>query len=155
GDPVHACRCAPLEVERYRSRVSGPLLDRIDIHLEVPAVPYRELAAMPAEESSAAVRGRVDRARQIQRQRFRDRPGLHANARMAARDIRRHCALSAPVEELLREAVTRLGLSARAYHRILKIARTIADLGGSEALAPNHVSEAIQYRSLDRRRIAA
>jgi magnesium chelatase family protein len=155
GDPVHACRCAPPEVERYRSRVSGPLLDRIDIHLEVPAVPYRDLASMPAEESSAAIRARVERAREVQRQRFRDRPGLHANGRMAARDVRRHCSLSAPVEGLLREAVTRLGLSARAYHRVLKIARTIADLGGSEALAPNHVSEAIQYRSLDRRRATA
>jgi magnesium chelatase family protein len=155
GDPVHACRCAPPEVERYRSRVSGPLLDRIDIHLEVPAVPYRDLTSMPAEESSAAIRARVERAREVQRRRFRDRPGVHANARMAARDVRRHCSLSAPVEELLRGAVTRLGLSARAYHRVLKIARTIADLGGSEALASNHVSEAIQYRSLDRRRSAA
>jgi magnesium chelatase family protein len=155
GDPLHGCRCAPPEVERYRSRVSGPLLDRIDIHLEVPAVPYRDLAGMPPEESSAAVRGRVDRAREIQRERFRNRPGVHANARMAARDVRRHCPLSPPVEGLLREAVTRLALSARAFHRVLKIARTIADLDGSEALAPNHVSEAIQYRSLDRRRTAA
>lgn len=152
GDPVHACRCVPPEIERYRSRISGPLLDRIDIHLEVPAVPYRELASGPAEEPSAAIRTRVERAREVQRQRFSDRPGLHANARMAARDIRRHCPLSASVESLLRDAVTRLGLSARAYHRILKIARTIADLGGSEHLAANHVSEAIQYRSLDRRR---
>jgi magnesium chelatase family protein len=108
-----------------------------------------------AEESSAAIRARVECAREIQRRRFGDRPGLHANARMAARDVRRHCPLTAPVETLLREAVTRLGLSARAYHRVLKIARTIADLCGSEALAPNHVSEAIQYRSLDRRRTAA
>jgi magnesium chelatase family protein len=155
GDPLHGCRCAPPEVERYRSRVSGPLLDRIDIHLEVPAVPYRDLAGMPPEESSAAIRGRVVRAREIQRERFRNRPGVHANARMAARDVRRHCPLSPPVEGLLREAVTRLALSARAFHRVLKIARTIADLDGSEALAPNHVSEAIQYRSLDRRRTAA
>ena len=155
GDPVHTCRCAPAEVERYRSRVSGPLLDRIDIHLEIPTVPYRDLASMPAEESSAAIRHRVERAREVQRQRFRDRPGLHANARMTARDVRRHCSLNGPVEGLLREAVTRLGLSARAYHRVLKIARTIADLGGSEALASNHVTEAIQYRSLDRRRAAA
>jgi magnesium chelatase family protein len=155
GDPLHGCRCAPPEVERYRSRVSGPLLDRIDIHLEVPAVPYRDLAGMPPEESSAAIRGRVVRAREIQRERFRNRPGVHANARMAARDVRRHCPLSPPVEGLLREAVTRLALSARAFHRVLKIARTIADLDGSEALAPNYVSEAIQYRSLDRRRTAA
>jgi magnesium chelatase family protein len=155
GDSMHSCRCAPLEIERYRARVSGPLLDRIDIHLEVPAVPYRDLAAAPAEESSAAIRERVERARDIQRHRFSDRPGLHSNARMAARDLRRLCRLSGPVESLLREAVTRLGLSARAYHRVLKIARTIADLGGSEDLTPTHVSEAIQYRSLDRRRAAA
>jgi magnesium chelatase family protein len=155
GDPVHACRCAPLEIERYRSRISGPLLDRIDIHLEVPAVPYRDLAAEPAEESSGAIRSRVERARTIQRDRFRDRPGIHANARMAARDLRRYCRTSGPVEALLRAAVNRLGLSARAYHRILKIARTIADLGESDELSPTHVSEAIQYRTLDRRRVAA
>jgi magnesium chelatase family protein len=154
GDPVHACRCAPLDVERYRSRISGPLLDRIDIHLEVPAVPYRDLATAPAEESSAAIRARVERAREIQRRRFSDRRGVYANARMAARDLRRHCHLSGPVEALLRAAVTRLGLSARAYHRVLKIARTIADLGGSDDLTPSHVSEAIQYRSLDRRQAA-
>ena len=155
GDPVHACRCAPIEVDRYRSRVSGPLLDRIDIHLEVPAVPYRELAGAPAEESSESIRARVERARAIQCRRYADRPGVHANARMAARDVRRHCRLSEPVESLLRDAVTRLGLSARGYHRVLKIARTIADLEASEHLTPNHVSEAIQYRSLDRRRAAA
>ena len=97
----------------------------------------------------------MERAREVQRQRFSDRPGLHANARMAARDIRRHCSVSVSVESLLRDAVTRLALSARAYQRILKIARTIADLGGSEHLAANHVAEAIQYRSLDRRRAAA
>ena len=155
GDPIHACRCGPLDIERYRSRLSGPLLDRIDIHLEVPAVPYRDLAAAPVEESSAAIRARVERARAVQYHRFSDRPGIHANARMGARDLRRHCHLSGPVESLLREAVTRLGLSARGYHRVLKIARTIADLGGSEDLNPTHVSEAIQYRSLDRRRAAA
>jgi len=155
GDAVHTCRCAPPDLERYRSRISGPLLDRIDMHLEVPTVPYRELTATSEEESSAAIRARVERAREIQRDRFRDRPGLHANARMAARDLRRHCRLSGPVEALLRAAVNRLGLSARAYHRVLKIARTIADLGGSEHLTPTHVSEAIQYRSLDRRRITA
>jgi magnesium chelatase family protein len=155
GDPTHTCRCSPVEVERYRSRVSGPLLDRIDIHLEVPAVPYRELSAAPAEEPSAAIRDRVERAREVQRQRFDDRAGIGANARMAPRDLRRHCRLTAGVESLLREAVSRLGLSARAYHRVLKIARTIADLDGAADLAPAHVNEAIQYRSLDRRRIAA
>jgi magnesium chelatase family protein len=155
GDAVHICRCAEADVERYRSRVSGPLLDRIDIHLEVPTVPYRDLTGADAEEPSAVVRQRVELARVRQRQRFRDRPGLHANAHMTARDLRRYCPLSEAVEGLLREAVTRLGLSARAYHRVLKIARTIADLAGADELATSHVSEAIQYRSLDRRRAAA
>jgi magnesium chelatase family protein len=155
GDPVHSCRCAELDVERYRSRVSGPLLDRIDIHLEVPTVPYRDLVGPGAEETSATVRRRVELARIRQRERFRDRRGLHANAHMSARDLRRYCPLSEPVERLLRDAVGRLGLSARAYHRVIKIARTIADLAGADELSPSHVSEAIQYRSLDRRRAAA
>jgi magnesium chelatase family protein len=154
GDPSHPCRCAPIEVERYRSRVSGPLLDRIDIHLEVPAVAYRDLVGPLSEEPSAAIRARVERARGIQRERFRERPGLHANAHMAARDLRRHCRLSGAVESLLRDAVNRLGLSARAYHRVLKIARTIGDLDGASDLTTDHVREAIQYRSLDRRKAA-
>jgi magnesium chelatase family protein len=155
GDPSHPCRCSPLDVERYRSRVSGPLLDRIDIHLEVPAVPYRDLVGGTSEETSATVRQRVERARAIQRERFRDQRGVHTNAAMSARDLRRWCAVSAPVEGLLQSAVSRLGLSARAYHRILKIARTVADLDEATAIAPNHVSEAIQYRTLDRTQAAA
>lgn len=155
GDATHVCRCAEVDIERYRARVSGPLLDRIDIHLEVPSVPYRDLVAAAAEESSEAVRERVERARLRQRERFRDRPGLHANAHMTARDLRRYCPLAEPVEGLLRDAVARLGLSARAYHRVVKIARTIADLAGTEDLSTDHVSEAIQYRSLDRRKAAA
>jgi magnesium chelatase family protein len=155
GDTAHPCRCGPMEIERYRSRVSGPLLDRIDIHLEVPGVAYRDLVGAPGEEPSAAIRARVERARVLQRERFRGRPDLHANAHMAARDLRRHCRTSGPVEALLRDAVNRLGLSARAYHRVLKIARTIADLEGSPDLTTAHVGEAIQYRSLDRRRAAA
>ncbi len=151
GDIRKSCRCAPLEVERYRSRVSGPLLDRIDIHLEVPAVACGDLTLQPGEESSADIRSRVERARVRQRERFHDRPGIYANAHMTARDIRRHCASSPPVERLLREAVSRLGLSARAYHRVLKIARTIADLEGAADLNTACVSEAIQYRSLDRK----
>jgi magnesium chelatase family protein len=151
GDAVHACRCADLDVERYRSRVSGPLLDRIDIHLEVPTVAYRELVGAEPEEPSACVRQRVELARVRQRERFHDRPGLRANAHMTARDLRRYCPLSDAVERLLREAVGRLGLSARAYHRVLKIGRTIADLAGAGELSTTHVSEAIQYRSLDRR----
>ncbi len=138
GDPRHGCRCAPLDIERYRSRVSGPLLDRIDIHLEVPPVAWRDLAPSAEGESSAAIRARVEAARAIQRHRFRGHPGVHANAHMAARDVRRYCVLSPPVERLLRDAVLRLGLSARAYHRVLKIARTIADLesgGGAQRRA--------------------
>ncbi len=155
GDPVHPCRCGPIDVERYRARVSGPLLDRIDIHLEVPAVAYRDLVGARDEEPSVVIRARVERARAVQRARFKGQAGLYANAHMAARDLRRHCRLSAPVETLLRDAVNRLGLSARAYHRVLKIARTIADLDAAAELTTAHVSEAIQYRSLDRRRMAA
>jgi magnesium chelatase family protein len=151
GDPQHACACAPVAVQRYLARVSGPLLDRIDIHLEVPAVKYRALAGEGGGEPSAAVRERVDRARVIQRERFAQRAGIYANAHMAPRDIRAHCRVSDGAEALLKTAITRLGLSARAYHRILKIARTVADLDGAPALEPKHVSEAIQYRSLDRR----
>ena len=154
GDPQHACACGPLGVQRYLARVSGPLLDRIDIHLEVPAVKYRALADPGAGEPSAAVRERVDQARALQRARFAQRPGIYANAHMAARDIRAHCRVSDGADALLRTAITRLGLSARAYHRILKIARTIADLDRAAGLEPKHVSEAIQYRTLDRRRAA-
>jgi len=150
GDPVHDCICAPPAIQRYRARVSGPLLDRIDIHLEVPAIPYRDLSASAPAESSAAIRARVEAARTIQRERFAGHAGLHANAHMGAKEVRRYCAVTAEVEQLLRTAITRLGLSARAYHRVLKIARTIADLAGARELAPAHVAEAIQYRSLDR-----
>jgi magnesium chelatase family protein len=127
------------------------LLDRIDLHLEVPAVKYRALAGDSGGEPSEAVRERVDRARVVQRNRLSQRPGIYANAHMAPRDIRAHCRVSDGADALLKTAITRLGLSARAYHRILKIARTIADLEGAAALQPKHVSEAIQYRSLDRR----
>src|SRR5690606_13389914 len=151
GDPGNRCRCDPALVERYLARVSGPLLDRIDIHLQVPAVPYRDLAAERSEESSASIRERVEQARALQRERFRNRPGIHANAHMSPRDLRHVCPISEEVEALLRSAIQRFGLSARAYHRILKIGRTIADLAGSEQLEPRHVSEAIQYRTLDRK----
>ncbi|HUQ15730.1 MAG TPA: YifB family Mg chelatase-like AAA ATPase [Gemmatimonadales bacterium] len=152
GDPTHSCNCGPLAIERYRSRISGPLLDRIDIHLEVPAVAYGDIVGEQSGETSAAIRARVEHARAVQRDRFRDQPGVHANAHMSTRDLRRHCRLSQPVETMLRQAVGRLGLSARAYHRVLKIARTIADLAGAGELGTAHVSEAIQYRSLDRKR---
>jgi magnesium chelatase family protein len=150
GDPAHACLCPPQAVQRYRARVSGPLLDRIDIHLEVPAIPYRELAGDQQAESSRAIAERVERARVAQRARFEGIAGMHANAHMTAREVRRFCGLGQESEAILRSAITRLGLSARAYHRVLKIARTIADLAGAESLDVAHVAEAIQYRSLDR-----
>jgi magnesium chelatase family protein len=152
GDPAHECRCPPVMIDRYLGRVSGPLLDRIDIHLAVPAVAWRDLAGAGDEEPSAAIRARVERARVAQRERFAGRPGVRANAHMTSRDIRRHCRLTEPVEALLRTAITRLALSARAYHRVLKIARTIADLAGEGEIRAPHVAEAIQYRALDRGR---
>ena len=153
GDPLRECRCDPQTVERYLARVSGPLLDRIDIHLAVPAVPCRELTGEPRDESSESVRARVERARAVQQARFRHRPGIHANAHMLPRDLRTHCRMTSAAEQLLRGAIQRLGLSARAYHRVLKIARTIADLAEAEELDVAHVGEAVQYRTLDRRRL--
>ena len=151
GDSVRACICTIEAIQRYRSRVSGPLLDRIDIHLEVPAVKFRDLSDSRGGEPSEAIRERVARARQVQQDRFAARPHVHANAHMTPRDIRSCCRLTDAADALLRTAITRLGLSARAYHRTLKIARTIADLAGVPALEPGHVNEAIQYRGLDRR----
>jgi magnesium chelatase family protein len=149
GDPVRVCRCAPAVIERYRGRISGPLLDRIDLHLRVPALAYAELAGEEPPEPSAAVRARVEAARQRQRRRFDAAPGLFANAHMSARHVRRFCPQRAEVAELIRLAADRLGLSARACHRVLKVARTIADLAGSEAIEPAHLREAIQYRRVD------
>ena len=139
----------PLTIQRYRSRISGPLLDRIDIHVEVPAVKYRELTARTPGETSAAIRERVNRARGVQLERFAGRRGL-LNAQMGARELHGHCQVEAAGERLLELAINRLGLSARAYTRILKVARTAADLDGGGPIEARHVSEAIQYRSLDR-----
>jgi magnesium chelatase family protein len=139
------CRCTPDQVARYRSRISGPLLDRIDLHLEVPAVPQEDLSRRADGEASTAIRERVSAARERQLAR-QGKP----NARLAPREIDRHCTPDAPGETLLKQAVSRLGLSARAYHRVLKVARTIADLAGHERIASVHVAEAIQYRRLDR-----
>ena len=149
SDAQKECRCTPMQVTRYRSRVSGPLLDRIDIQVEVPAVAYEALASPASGEPSEAVRERVNQARRVQVERF-GATGIHANARMSARDVRRYCRVDAAAAQLLETAVTRLGLSARAYVRILKVGRTIADLAGSEDIRPPHIAEAIQYRSLDR-----
>jgi magnesium chelatase family protein len=154
GDPTRSCRCDPVAVERYFARLSGPLLDRIDIHLRVPALGHGDLCSEHPEETSAAVRARVEAARARQRARFAGRPGLHANAHMGTRDLRRYCALDSAGQALLRRAMSQLGLSARAYHRVLKLARTIADLEGTPAILERHLSEAIQYRSLDRGRAA-
>ena len=150
GDPVRNCRCGEEGVQKYLSRISGPLLDRIDIHLAVPAVQWQDLSSTEPAEPSAAVRARVEAARARQRERFAERPGIYANAHMGARDLRKWCKVEGSVEALLRNAISRLGLSARAYHRVLKLARTIADLAGSEGIEPSHVREAIQYRTLDR-----
>ncbi|HTT66767.1 MAG TPA: YifB family Mg chelatase-like AAA ATPase [Gemmatimonadales bacterium] len=150
GDPARACVCSPVMVQHYRSRLSGPLLDRIDMHIDVPAVRFRELSEERGGEPSARIRERCARARAVQRARFAGRAGVFANAHMAPRDIRVHCALSASADALLRTAIARLSLSARAYHRVLKLARTVADLAGAARIEPPHVSEAIQYRSLDR-----
>src|SRR5690242_20260372 len=142
GDVGRTCHCAPPVVERYRARVSGPLLDRIDIHVEVPAVPYRELSIERSGETSDSIRDRVNRARERQLERFEGRPGVFANAHMAPRDLRRSCRISAQADAVLKTAIVKLGLSARAYHRVLKIARTIADLAGALDVGPAHVSEA-------------
>jgi magnesium chelatase family protein len=149
-DPQKECNCTPLQIQRYRSKVSGPLLDRIDIQIEVPALRYQELAAREAGENSDSIRQRVNAGRSIQLERFQKR-GIHSNAQMGTRDIKRHCAINEGGEKLLEVAINKLGLSARAYTRILKVSRTIADLEGSEEIQASHISEAIQYRSLDRR----
>ena len=143
-------RSSPREIQNYLGRISGPLLDRIDLHVEVPAVPFREITSTANGESSAQIRQRVIAARQRQTARFNNRSKVTCNARMSSRDIKSYCALDAATLELLKFAMADLKLSARAYDRILKVARTIADLAGSETLASDHLSEAIQYRSLDR-----
>ncbi|MDY6904029.1 MAG: YifB family Mg chelatase-like AAA ATPase [Thermodesulfobacteriota bacterium] len=150
GDPKHECRCTENQIKKYRSRISGPLLDRIDIHVEVPAVSYRELAGDVTAESSKQIKQRVIKARGIQQQRF-DRTRIHSNARMTSRHIKKYCIHDRDAASLLEMAIDRLGLSARSYNRILKVARTIADLEGQPDIHAEHISEAIQCRSLDRR----
>jgi len=151
NDPTRECRCTPLLIQRYVGRISGPLLDRIDIHVDVPAVKFRELVGEPAQnvESSAAIRERVIGARERQHLRFAGQ-GIFSNAAMTPRLIRDHCRIDTESESMLERAMARLGLSARAYDRILKVSRTIADLEGSESITSAHVAEAVGYRSLDR-----
>ena len=185
GDPKRECRCSQADVQRYRDRISGPLLDRIDIHVEVPAVQYRDISSNVPGESSESIRARVEAAREVQRQRFTlttataipsvasdqsdpseksdksDSPsktpsgpnGLtktRCNSRMTAQQIKRHCQLDEAAEGMMKMAMTELNFSARAYDRILKVARTIADLANSESILADHIGEAIQYRTLDR-----
>ena len=150
GDLKRECRCGLVQVQRYRQRISGPLLDRIDLHIEVPAVEYREMSSERAEENSAAIRDRVSLARKRQQARFAHDPKTNCNARMTTRLLKQHCKLDSESQELIRIAMSELNLSARAYDRILKVARTIADLGSADAITAEHVSEAIQYRTFDR-----
>ncbi len=150
GDPLHPCSCTPLMIQRYRSRISGPLLDRIDIHIEVPAVKYRELADRSEGEGSQQISQRVEQSREIQRERFKGTK-VHSNAQMTPRQIKKFCETDPAGERMLEMVTDRLGLSARTYNRILKVSRTIADLAGSAGITETHISEAIQYRSLDRK----
>lgn len=150
GDSQHKCTCATQQIERYRGRISGPLLDRIDLHIEVPAVRYRELRAVNQSEKSDVIRERVDASRALQRERLKG-TGLFCNAQMNTRELREYCQIDEAGHGLLERVVDMLGMSARAYARILKVSRTIADLAGSEAIEASHIAEAIQYRSLDRK----
>ena len=150
GDRKRDCRCSQVQVERYRDRISGPLLDRIDIHVEVPAVEYRELASDQAGEDSGAIRERVEAARRRQIERFGAGSRVRCNARMSARQLKSSCRLDSAASGMLEMAMGELHLSARAHDRILKVARTIADLDGSENISSEHIGEAIQYRTLDR-----
>jgi magnesium chelatase family protein len=143
-------RCSPREIQNYLGRISGPLLDRIDLHVEVPAVKFREITADRTGETSAQIRERVVVARQRQQQRFAGKPRITCNARMGSKELKAYCGLDEATIELLKMAMADMKLSARAYDRILKVARTIADLAGSERISADHISEAIQYRTLDR-----
>ena len=151
GDPKRECRCSPRQVEQYRSRISGPLLDRIDLHLEVPVVEFRQLAGKQPGESSAAIRERITAARTLQRSRYGEGQRVRCNARMTSQQQKTFCALDSTAEGLLQMAMDELQLSARAFDRILKVARTIADLADQETISPEHIGEAIQYRTLDRK----
>ncbi len=150
GDPKRACRCTEPAIRKYRMKVSGPLLDRIDLHVDVPAVAYEELSKAADGESSAAIRERVIACRKVQQERYKAHPGVRCNADLPAKLIRQYCKLDAQAEAVLRMAMDELGFTARAYARILRVARTIADMAGCEQIQQPHIFEAIQYRSLDR-----
>ena len=150
NDPDAPVTSSPAEMQRYLGKISGPLLDRIDIHIEVTPVPFDKLSEERKGESSVVIRKRVETAREIQTQRFDNVDGIHYNAQMGTKQIREFCKLNESSKNLLKDAMQRLNLSARAYDRILKVSRTIADLEQSKDIVENHISEAIQYRSLDR-----
>jgi magnesium chelatase family protein len=151
NDPQKNCQCSPLEIKRYRAKISGPLLDRIDLHIEVPSLKYQELVAKEETEPSAEIRKRVNLARERQKERFKNTPKIHSNGMMTTRQIRKFCQINQESQFLLKEAMEKLRLSARAYDRILKVSRTIADLEESEQIKAEHIAEAIQYRTLDRK----
>jgi magnesium chelatase family protein len=148
--PEKQCTCPPGAVQKYLNKISGPLLDRIDLHVEVTPVPFSELSNLKAQEDSAAIRDRVIKARETQAERYKETPGTYCNAQMSAKQLREICTIDNFGQKLLKTAMERLNLSARAYDRILKVSRTIADLAASENIRPEHLAEAIQYRSLDR-----
>jgi magnesium chelatase family protein len=150
GDPTHHCVCTPGQIQRYMNKISGPLLDRIDIHCEVTVVPFKQLSQMQTGEPSSVIRERVLKARHIQEHRFQGHKGIHCNAQMTERMIHKYAEPDESSLGLLRMAMERLKLSARAYNRILKVARTIADLEGSEIVQSQHIAEAVGYRNLDR-----
>ncbi len=151
GDLHHNCTCTPSVIQKYISKISGPLLDRIDIHIEVPALTYDELKERSSGEKSETIRDRVNRARTRQLERYKDRKGMYCNAQLSSKDVRKYCDIDSSCDELLKTAISKFGLSARAYDRILKVSRTIADIEDSPNIQPFHISEAIQYRTLDRK----
>jgi magnesium chelatase family protein len=148
--PEKECSCAPGAVHKYLNKISGPLLDRIDLHVEVTPVPFGDLNTQKPGESSDTIRKRVISARKIQAERYKNNPGIYCNAQMSSKLLKEVCAINAPGQSLLKTAIARLNLSARAYDRILKVSRTIADLAGSETIQAEHLAEAITYRNLDR-----
>ena len=150
GDPRRECRCLSTQVQNYRSRISGPLLDRIDIHIEVPSVRYQDLSGIQRGDTSAVIRERVAAARRVQQERFRGHRRVTCNAGMGAKEVQAHAPVSPEAQDLLKMAMTEMNFSARAHDRVIKVARTIADMAGAEVIGPEHVTEAIQYRSLDR-----